>query len=210
MIPSVKNIDKANFLFKKVDKCCKRFLTLAILNLQCDEINQSVYYVANVIDRDDIGAINNEEFYKNECVDSPQATINQLLEVSSQNGVKKIWSVQEKKDHLEQRMNILDKKIMYGTLHGTYKKALRKALQNRLKSLRLIEVLEDFANKNSECEFEDESDEESKDSGCSDKKNEFQLRNPKIRRGKGRPVGTRRFKASHESDKTIAKASISE
>ena len=95
-------------------------------------------------------------------------------------------------------MNLLDEKLMYGTLHGTYKRALQRALQAKSKSLHLIEILEDFANESSESE--DESDEESLDSGGSDKENVnvFQLKNPKVRRGKGRPVGVKRYKASHE------------
>jgi hypothetical protein len=62
--------------------------------------------------------------------------------------------------------------------------------------------LEDFANENSESEEDDESDEESMGFSGSDKENidVFQLKNPKVRRGKGRPMGTRRFKASHEKD----------
>ena len=43
----------------------------------------------------------------------------------------------EKMDLSEHWMNVLDEKIMYGTLHGIYKKALKKALQTKLKSLRL-------------------------------------------------------------------------
>ena len=96
-------------------------------------------------------------------------------------------------------MNLLDQKLIYGTLHGTYKRALQKALKTKSKSLRLIEILEDFANENSGDEDEDD---ELVDSNESDKENTdiFQLKNPKIRRGKGRPAGTRRYKASHEKD----------
>ena len=99
-------------------------------------------------------------------------------------------------------MKLFDKKVMYGTLHGTYKKALQKALQTKSKSLRLIEILEAFANENSEFEPEDEESDE--ESGESDKENTnvFQLRNPRIRHGKERPVSTKRFKASHEKDQS--------
>jgi hypothetical protein len=101
-------------------------------------------------------------------------------------------------------MNLLDEKIMYGNLHGTYKKALQKALQTKSRSLRLIEVLEAFTNENSESEDEDEDEELNEESSGSDKENinVFQLRNPKIRRGKGRPMGTKRFKASHEKEQS--------
>jgi hypothetical protein len=90
---------------------------------------------------------------------------------------------------------------MYGNLHRTYKKALQKALQKKSRSLRLIGILEEFNNESSEDEdeLEEELDENSDES---DKKNTdvFQLQNPKIKRGKGRPAGTRRYKASHEKE----------
>ena len=50
-IPSVKNQEHANFLFTGIDKSCKNFLTSAILKLQRDEINQSLYYSANLIEQ---------------------------------------------------------------------------------------------------------------------------------------------------------------
>ena len=78
---------------------------------------------------------------------------------------------------------------MYDNLHGTYKQALQKALQSKLKSLRLIGILEDFANENSK---------NSKSKDDKENINVFQLKNPKVRRGKGRPVGVKRYKASHE------------
>jgi hypothetical protein len=117
----------------------------------------------------------------------------------------------EKVDFLEKRMNILDQRIMYGNLHGTYKKALQKALEKKSRSLRLIEILEDFVNNSSEDEDKeddneglDEEDEEL--SNESDKENiDFQLQNPKIKRGKGRPAGTKRYKASHEKNENRQK-----
>ena len=41
-------------------------------------------------------------------------------------------------------MNLLDEKIMYGNLHGIYKKALQKALKTKSRSLCLIEILDAF------------------------------------------------------------------
>lgn len=49
-IPSIKNLEHANFLFIRVDKCCQNFLTPVILKLQRNKINQSIYYAANFID----------------------------------------------------------------------------------------------------------------------------------------------------------------
>ncbi|CAG8738742.1 3687_t:CDS:2, partial [Dentiscutata heterogama] len=48
-IPNMKNQDKVNFLFTNVDKCIQKFLTSTILQMQYNEINQSVYYMSNVI-----------------------------------------------------------------------------------------------------------------------------------------------------------------
>ncbi len=98
-------------------------------------------------------------------------------------------------------MNLLDEKIMYDTLHEIYKKALRKALQSKTNSLCLIEILENFINEDSEFEFEDKRMSE-KESNRNDKENinEFQLKNPKIKYGKGRLVGIRRYKASNEKN----------
>ncbi|GBC14934.2 protein FAR1-RELATED SEQUENCE 5-like [Rhizophagus irregularis DAOM 181602=DAOM 197198] len=66
-IPSIKNLEHANFLFTEVDKCCQNFLTPAILKL--------------------------EESCEDECAESPQATIDQLIEVSGHDNVKEIWVV---------------------------------------------------------------------------------------------------------------------
>ncbi len=98
-------------------------------------------------------------------------------------------------------MNLLDEKIMYDILHGTYKKALRKALQSKMNSLYLIKILENFVNEDSEFESEDERMSE-KESNRSDKENinKFQLKNPKIKRDKERLVSIRRYKASNEKD----------
>lgn len=61
-IPSIKNLEKANFLFTEVDKCCERFLTPTILKLQRDEINQSLYYAAKLVDQQDITATNDDSY----------------------------------------------------------------------------------------------------------------------------------------------------
>ena len=67
----------------------------------------------------------------------------------------------------------------------------------------MIGILEDFANENSESESEDEElGEEGFDESNKENVNVFQLQNPKIRRGKGRPAGTKRYKASNEKDRS--------
>jgi len=300
-IPSVRNQERVNFLFTEVDKCCQRFLTPAVLKLQRDEINQSLYYVAAVVELQGIN-VNNDETCEEGYAENIYATINQLLEVCDHDDVKEVWAIsvgnsleakhhllllkngayicsclmnirkgiicrhyfqvmlntseakfhirliperwyQENKDasheqfivadkftgtftttensavinylcaidkerveFLQQRMNLHDEKMTYGTIHGMYKKALQKALQKKSRSLRLIGILEEFTNEDSEYESED-TDDEDEDFGESDKENTnaVQLQNPKIRRGKGRPVGTRRYKASHEKEVGKAK-----
>ncbi|CAB5367005.1 unnamed protein product [Rhizophagus irregularis] len=250
-IPSVKNQEQANFLFTRVDKSCQRFLTPAILKLQRDEINQSVYYVANLVEQWE-STIDESYEEDGEYDDNLQATIDQLIEVGGRDNIKETWEIKvgivcrhyfqvilntqeakfhvrlipsrwyqenkdasnepfivadkfnspsttiesgvvvnnylcaidkEKQDSLEQRMNILDKKIMYGNLHGTYKKALQKALQKKSRSLRLIEILENFTNEDSsedEVESDDESEEELGDVGDGSNEEVFQLQIQKL------------------------------
>ena len=62
--------------------------------------------------------------------------------------------------------------------------------------------MEAFANENSESEPEDEESDEKSDESDKENTNVFQLQNPRIRRDKERPVGTKRFKASHEKNQS--------
>ncbi|CAB4404692.1 unnamed protein product [Rhizophagus irregularis] len=95
------------------------------------------------------------------------------------------------KDFLEEGLNTYQQRLVYGELHGMYKKALHKALQNKSSSQQLIDLLK---------EFTEETDEPSEDENFSDKENqEHVLHNPKKRREKGRPLGTKRFKSSQET-----------
>src|SRR5688572_14891079 len=79
-----------------------------------------------------------DKFYKDRSINKIQDNIPYLYAINK-----------EPKNFFEQRMNLLDEKIMYGILYEIYKKALQKALQTKSSSLYLIEILEDFANKNS-------------------------------------------------------------
>ncbi|RIA87306.1 hypothetical protein C1645_827976 [Glomus cerebriforme] len=151
---------------------------LAILKLQWDEINQSLYYTARLVNQQDITTINND-FCKEEYAKSSQTIIDQLIEVSGCDNIKEIWSIKfhdsifinviqeismeylyaidkEKEDSLNRHMNLLNKKLIYGTLHDTYKRTLQKALQSKSKSLRLIGILENFTNDNNEPESKSE------------------------------------------------------
>jgi hypothetical protein len=88
-IPSVKNLDQTNFLFTKVNKCCQDFLTPVILKMQCSEINQSLYYIANLSETD----ITNDEIFRDNNAESLQITIKQLLKIVNYDNVKEIWDV---------------------------------------------------------------------------------------------------------------------
>ena len=74
--------------------------------MQCNEINQSVYYVANLVDQEDITIIG-DKFHKDECTESPHATINQLLEVSGRNNIKEIWAVKVRNSQMAKHYVIL-------------------------------------------------------------------------------------------------------
>ncbi|CAG8832972.1 23160_t:CDS:2, partial [Gigaspora margarita] len=108
----------------------------------------------------------------------------------------------EKIDLTEKRTNIYEQKVLYGTLHGMYKKALQKALQTKSNSRRLIEVLQEFTNMDEDEEKLSSSKDSQDDNIISDKENltsnVFQLQNPKRKQGRGRPAGTKRLKASYE------------
>ncbi|CAG8856322.1 17395_t:CDS:1, partial [Gigaspora margarita] len=105
-------------------------------------------------------------------------------------------------DLTEKQTNIHEQKVLYGTLHGMYKKALQKALQTKSNSRCLIEVLQEFTNMD-EDEEELSSSKDSQDNNIiSDKENltpnVFQVQNLKRKRGRGRPAGTKRLKAFYE------------
>ncbi|CAI2199592.1 580_t:CDS:2, partial [Funneliformis geosporum] len=83
-ITNIKNQDKANFLFTQVDKCLQKFLISIILQMQHNKINQSVYYISNIItidaaehfDKDD-QLINNQEKID---IDSSRVSFKQLID----------------------------------------------------------------------------------------------------------------------------------
>ncbi|EXX63055.1 hypothetical protein GLOIN_2v1791665 [Rhizophagus irregularis DAOM 181602=DAOM 197198] len=107
----------------------------------------------------------------------------------------------------EERLTVLDQQIIYGKLHGMYKKALNKALKNSSKSEELINLLQEFAEDEDDSQMDQIFEED-----ISDKKNEENvessvpiLQNPRKKCGKGRPVGTKRFKSSCEVSRTKTK-----
>ena len=56
-IPSIKNQEKVNFLFTKVDQCLQRFLGPTMLKMHRDEINQSLYYIANLVKQEEVNEV---------------------------------------------------------------------------------------------------------------------------------------------------------
>ena len=52
---------------------------------------------------------------------------------------------QNNNEFCEERLTIIEQKIIYGKLHGMYKKALNRALQNNTNSEQLINLLQEFA-----------------------------------------------------------------
>ncbi|CAG8465469.1 15059_t:CDS:2, partial [Racocetra fulgida] len=149
----------------------------------------------DVLFSDDLNAtLSNDE---NESVDDPQAIICQLLGIVDFDDIDKIWDIRVRNslslkhyiillknnayfNNIEQRMNNLEQRFIYGHLHDAYKVALQKALLSKLKSQRLIKILQKFADEN------DEYDEKPSDEECgqydssSDKENaEIILQNPK-------------------------------
>ena len=60
----------------------------------------------------------------------------------------------------------------------------------------MIEILEDFTNEDSESKEEEELDKNDKENDAT----MFQLQNPKIRHGKRRPVGTKRYKGLNKKN----------
>ncbi|CAI2194806.1 8410_t:CDS:2, partial [Funneliformis geosporum] len=106
-ITNIKNQDKANFLFTQVDKCLQKFLTSTILQMQHNEINQSVYYILNIITIDtaehfdevrlrhgirvkDDQLINNQEEID---IDNSRVSFKQLLDFVKLHNIYQIWAI---------------------------------------------------------------------------------------------------------------------
>ncbi|CAB5188566.1 unnamed protein product [Rhizophagus irregularis] len=225
-IPTIRHQKNSNFLFSKIDQILQHYLTPTMLKMHRDEMNQSLYYVAMLVERN-CEVMEEELLTKNSDeaseIDLPQATLKQIISYVGLNNVKEIWAVsvdnqqieyntdefvsslclfdQNNNDYCEERLTVLEQRIVYGKLHGVYKKALNKALQTTSKSEQLISLLQKFADdKNDDDEMDSEEFYQYDDT--SDKEN-FDpsiplLQNPKKRHGKGRPLDTKRFKSSCE------------
>ena len=96
-ILAIKNQNKENFLFNNVDNCIKRFLILTILQMQRNEINQSIYYTANVITREvsensdqNIKLNDNQKEFN---VDDAQIIFNQLIDFIGSENIQEIQTI---------------------------------------------------------------------------------------------------------------------
>ncbi|CAB5394861.1 unnamed protein product [Rhizophagus irregularis] len=301
-IPTIRHQKNSNFLFSKIDQILQHYLTPTMLKMHRDEMNQSLYYVAMLVERN-CEVMEEELLTKNSDeaseIDLPQATLKQIISYVGLNNVKEIWAVsvgnsskikhyilllqnwgyiysclsivqsgiicrhyfqvmlttkeavfhirfiptrwynedrnavqelfitadkflqdnqqieyntdefvsslclfdQNNNDYCEERLTVLEQRIVYGKLHGVYKKALNKALQTTSKSEQLISLLQEFADDKND-DDETDSEEFYQYDDTSDKEN-FDpsiplLQNPKKWHGKGRPLGTKRFKSSCE------------
>jgi len=52
-IPNIRTQNNMNFLFTKIDQCLQNFLSPTILRKHRDEMNQSLYYLANLVQQDE-------------------------------------------------------------------------------------------------------------------------------------------------------------
>ncbi|CAB4441699.1 unnamed protein product [Rhizophagus irregularis] len=189
-IPNIRRQTNTNFLFTKIDQNMQEFLTPTILKMHRDEMNQSLYYVANQINQnvDMHEERTSEVAIEQISSDIPKATLNQMMEFVGSHNVREIWAVnvgnlldikhyilllhnrgicarvfqlynvasfvditfslclfnQNNNVFCEEQLTILEQKLIYGKLHGMYKKALNKALQSNSKSEQLISLLQEF------------------------------------------------------------------
>uniref|UniRef100_U9TZE7 MULE transposase domain-containing protein n=1 Tax=Rhizophagus irregularis (strain DAOM 181602 / DAOM 197198 / MUCL 43194) TaxID=747089 RepID=U9TZE7_RHIID len=95
-----------------------------------------------------------------------KATLNQMIEFVESHNIREIWAInknviynydefndsntnfclfnQNNNGFCEEKLTILEQKLIYGKLHRMYKKALNKALQSNSKSEQLINLLQEF------------------------------------------------------------------
>ncbi|CAG8483123.1 8786_t:CDS:2 [Cetraspora pellucida] len=95
-IPMVKHQEKVNFLFSKVDQCIQQFLTPTMLKIQRDEINQSVYYVANKVAHEDMESLDDNDLQfssRKYSADDLQAMLKQMIEFVGLDDIEELWTI---------------------------------------------------------------------------------------------------------------------
>ncbi|CAG8816471.1 1953_t:CDS:1, partial [Racocetra fulgida] len=86
---------------------------------------------------------------------------------------------EERADFREENLTTLDQKIIYGKLHGMYKKALNKVLQNKSRSQELINLLQGFAEDGDNDDSSDLDEGQESDDDIDKENINPQLQNPK-------------------------------
>ncbi|CAG8690865.1 1530_t:CDS:2, partial [Cetraspora pellucida] len=118
-----------------------------------------------------------------------------------------LYLKQEKSNFQAENLTTLEQKMMYGNIHGIYKKALHKALQNKTKSQYLIKLLENFVEDDNDKQYKLDDSQEI-DSLDDEKKNSdpmiLYIQTPKIHCGRGHPKGTKCLKSAHKVSKPMA------
>ncbi|CAB4412754.1 unnamed protein product [Rhizophagus irregularis] len=192
-----KNPKTVNFLFTKVDECLQKFLTPTMLKIHQDEMNQSVYYIANLVDLESIEILDEENVtLLHDDIDTPQTTLKQMIKFVEFQNIKEIWSISIGNSSKVKHYVILlqNNGHIYSCLS-----ILRCgiALQIDFNSQNLINLLEEFA-ENDNIDKQSESDEYEDDINNKENVNPTLLKNPKPHHEKGQPMGTKRIKSAHE------------
>ncbi|CAB5383506.1 unnamed protein product [Rhizophagus irregularis] len=90
LIPTIQHQKNSNFLFSKIDQILQHYLTPTMLKMHRDEMNQSLYYVAMLVERN-CEVMEEELLTKNSDEASlPQATLKQIISYVGLNNVKEI------------------------------------------------------------------------------------------------------------------------
>ncbi|CAG8755339.1 3060_t:CDS:2 [Cetraspora pellucida] len=118
-----------------------------------------------------------------------------------------LYLKQEKSDFWVENLTTHEQKMMYGNIHGAYKKALYKALQNKTKSQHLIELLEDFVKDDDNKQYELDDLQEIDSLNDEKENNNFMIlyiQNSKIHYSRCHPKGTKCLKLAYEVLKPTA------
>ncbi|PKY46823.1 hypothetical protein RhiirA4_461809, partial [Rhizophagus irregularis] len=181
-------------LRKTLDQCLQKFLTPTMLKMHRDEINQSLYYTANLVENADEEYPTTTSLGEILNVNLPQTTLiptrwyctkinsSDKLFLTADKFMQEEQNItyhhnsvpylclfdQKNRDFHEERLTIYEQRIVYGKLHGTYKKALLKALQTSSKSQKLINLLQEFIENEEIDEYSDLEDEFQQDDNTND------------------------------------------
>ncbi|CAG8679957.1 15508_t:CDS:2 [Cetraspora pellucida] len=146
-----------------------------------DQINQSVYYTANRISQQDV---TNEEAnelldIQEDSIDEPQATLDQMIEFAGLHNVKEIWAITFTQNMITLPNNSpIPYLYLFREERADFREENITTFEQRIVYGKLHSMYKKALNK--------------------------ALENKK-RKGKGRPLGTKRLKSSHEAVKPKVK-----